>query len=135
MKNFNFSFSTPTKNKRQKEKVILTYHDPIEGKPEYYTFIDEDGREQIFNSNGYSISKASSLKTVATKSVVTKLDISFVPSKDDVEYKDGYYTYYKNGTESIFEGNVIYDSDLNSYIGIKKDFKISKNKIQLFKED
>jgi len=134
MGNINLAFGNKKQkstNKFGKEKVILTYHDGIPGKKEYYTYIDTEGNEQKFEDTTYTISKLSSTKYIAKKVSVSKVNLDFIPSKESVDYKPGYFTYNDN---ELYLNKPIYDKDSNSYFGINNIVKIYDKEIKLYEE-
>jgi len=134
MGNINLSFvnSQKAKDKSQQEKVILTYHEYVPEQKEYYTFIDANGNEKIFNDPSYTISKISSSKTIAKKVSVSKVDLSFVPAKKPCDYKPEYFT-YNDG--QVFLDKPIYNELDNSYIGIFNKVKTYDKEIKLYEEN
>ena len=139
MGTISINFSNPikkkvTKTKEQpKEKIILTYHDCIQGVPEYYTYIDENGKESVFKDNTYIINKMSSSKYVAKKNIVNKIPLTYIPAKESVEYQPSYYTY--NNGEYVYLDKVIYDEETNSYKGILESAVLDHTQITLFEEE
>ena len=134
MGNITLSFvnNQKSKNKSQKEKVILTYHESTPEKKEYYSYIDANGHEKVFNDKSYIISKISSSKIIAKKVNVSKVDLEFVPSKESIDYKPEYFT-YNNG--QLFLDKPVYDEINNSYIGIFNIVKTYDKEIKLFEEN
>lgn len=134
MGNINLSFANSQKanDESQKEKVILTYHEYIPEQKEYYTFIDANGNEKIFDDKSYTISKISSSKTIAKKVSVSKVDLSFVPAKKHSDYVQEYFT-YNDG--QVFLDKPIYNELDNSYIGIFNKIKTYDKEIKLYEEN
>ena len=133
MGNITLSFTNDqkVKNELQKEKVILTYHESTPEKKEYYSYIDSNGNEKIFNDPSYTVSKISSSKTIAKKVNVSKVNLQFVPSKESIDYKHEYFT-YNDG--KLFLDKPIYSELDNSYIGIFNKVKTYDKEIKLYEE-
>lgn len=116
----------------KKEKILLTYHESVPKSDEYYTFIDKNGHESIFNDKSYTISKISASKFVANKSSVSKINLKFIPSKEGTEYKPAYFTY--NGEKISLTEDPVYNEETNSYIGILTETKVYDKEIKLYEE-
>lgn len=128
-----FSFNSNNKKKpvNKKQKVVLKYYPEIKGRKEYCTYINSNGEEEVFNSTGYNVIKKSTSLTVASKTIVDKIDLNYVNPKQDIEKKEEYFTY--NG--EIFTDKVKYDEETNTYYGFDTKLYGFDKKIQLFKED
>jgi len=112
---------------QKKEKVILTYHPFVEGSPEKYTYLD-NGEEVEFTDKTYNIFKVSQSKSIAKKTLVEKVNLDFVPSKEEIPYQESYFSY--NGEK--FVDPVRFDEETNSYIGTITKSIITNKEIKLF---
>ena len=119
------------KKSNSKEKIILTYYPLQKEVPERYTYL-EDGKEVEFTDSSYIITKISSTKSLAKKSIVEKVQLQFQPEKDHVEYQDGYFT-YKDSDERFLD-DVVFDKEVNSYIGTITKVHTYDKEIQIFEE-
>ena len=127
-----FSFGdNKKKTTRKRKKVVLIHHPKIEGRKEYYTSINSDGNEEIFDINSYNVIRKSASSTVASKTIVDKVDLNFVDSKAGSDYKEPYFTY--NG--EVFKDKIEYDESTNTYYGFINKLYMFDQKIQLFKEE
>lgn len=121
-----------TKNvEKPKEKIILTYHDCIQEIPEYYTYIDSDNKEQIFSDNTYIINKVSSSKYVAKKNNVNKIFLTYIPGKENIEFRAAYFTY---NNDKVYLDKPIYNEIANSYNGVLKSTVLYDDKIIIYEE-
>ena len=130
MKNINLSFTNSPK-KKTKEKVILTYHGYVPAQKGYYTYIDSDNNEKIFDDLSYTITKVSATKYNAKKTTLSKIDLKFVPEAESVEYCPAYFTY---NTNEVYLDSAIYDKESNSYIGKMTTMKVYDKEIRLYEE-
>ncbi len=136
MKNVVFSFGNDKKPnivKPTKKKTILTYHDKIDGRNEYYTYINENGEEEKIDVTKYNIIKKSSSLIVASKVIVNKIDLEYVEPKEKTEYQKPYFTY--NNGQNIFLDKPEFDESTNTYFGYNKKLYSFEQRVQLFKED
>jgi len=130
MGNITLSFTDKKQNK-VKKKIKLIYHESIPGVKEYYTYIDKDGYESVFNDSSYMISKISSTKTIAKRVNVCKVPLEYVPEMKSVEYEPGYFTYNDN---KLYLGKPIYNEETNSYFGVFDKANIYDKEVKLFEE-
>ena len=136
MKTIVFSFGNSEKKnivKPTKKKTILKYHNKIEGKKEYYTYINDNGEEEIFDTSGYNIIKKSSSLTVASKVIVNKIELEYVEPKEKTEYQKPYFTY--NNGQDVYLDTPEFDDNTNTYFGYIKKLYTFEQQVQLFKED
>lgn len=131
MGNITLSFTNKKQKPNKKEKVILTRHNEIERIPEYYSYIDSNNNEQIFNDTSYIIAKASASKIIAKKTTVSKINLDFIESKESVKAESGYFTY--NGNKKYI-GKPEFDDTIGSYIGIFNNVNIYDKEIKLYEE-
>jgi len=119
------------KRPENKEKILLTYHDCIQEKPEYFSYIDSNGNEMYFNDSSYTINKISSTQYIARKSYVAKVPLEFIESKAPVQYQKAYFTY--NGNERYLD-KVNYNSYTNSYVGTLEVVNVYDKEVLLYEE-
>lgn len=131
MGTINLSFTNNKKsNKPQKlNKVFLTYYNSVKEIPEHYTYINENGTEVIFNDKTYNINKISSSKYIAQKSTVSKIPLTFIESKESIDFEPAYFTYDGN---KRFLDKPYFDEESNSYKGILKITKVFDKEIKLY---
>jgi len=132
MGNINLSFgnNTPKTVKSKKEKIVLTYHEPVEGISEYYSYIDENGNEVKFDDKSYTIVKLSANKYIAKKANVSKVNLKYVPAQESSEYEPEYFTY---GDEKYL-GEVKYNEETGKHTGIINVVKTYDKEIKLYEE-
>ena len=116
-------------NKTKKEKVILSYHPYVREVPEKLTYF-VDGKEYDFTDTTYNIIKLSQNKTIAKKTLVEKVNLEFIPSKEKIEAQEGYFT-YKDSDEKFLD-EVKFDEETNTYIGVINKINTYDKEIKLF---
>lgn len=127
-------FSFGNKNKKatpkKKEKVVLKHYPKNKGRKEYYTYMN-DGKEEVIDVSNYHVIKKSASLTVATKTVVDKINLDFVEGKESSPYKEESFTY--NGKP--FTGKVEYDESDDSFYGLVSKIYSFEEKVKIYKED
>jgi len=139
MRTINLSFTNNFKknnnykknNKENKEKIQLTYHDCINYVPEYFSYMNDNNEEVKFNDKSYMITKISSSKYIAKKTVNSKIPLSYVNAKEEIKFTPAYFTYNGN---NYLDSNVIYDKETNSYKGIIEEVNVYDTEIKLYEE-
>lgn len=129
--NLNKKNKTTKNAEKPKEKIMLTYHDCIQGIPEYYTYMDIYDKEQVFTDKTYMINKVSSSKYIAKKNIVNKIFLTYNPGKENIEYKAAYFTY---NNDKVYLDKPIYNEITNSYNGVLKSTVLYDEKIIIYEE-
>jgi len=128
--NSNKNKQTKQANQTKKEKVQLTYHACVEEVPEYYTYIDE-GKEKVFSDTSYMINKISSTKYIAKKNYVSKIELTYIPAQENIEYQPEYFTYNDN---EVYLDKPIYNEETNTYTGVLEVVNIYDKEIELYED-
>ena len=126
-----FSFGNNKKTTKKKEKVVLKHYPKNEGRKEYYTYMNDNGEEEIIDVSTYHIMKKSASLTVASKTVVDKINLDFVKGKESSPYKEESFTY--NGKP--FTGKIEYDESTDSFYGLVSKMYSFEEKVKIYKED
>ena len=128
-------FSFGNKNKKatpkKKEKVVLKHYPKNKGRKEYYTYINDNGEEEVIDVSNYHVIKKSASLTVAAKTIVDKINLDFVEGKESSPYKEEGFTY--NGKP--FTGKVEYDESDDSFYGLISKIYSFEEKVKIYKED
>ena len=110
--NYNINHQKPSK-----KRIYLNYYKGIPEIPEYYSYIDSDGIEKKFEDKTYNIFKSGTNKIVARKNKVSKIPLTFIPSKQEIKYKEGYFI-TEDGNK--YNNTVYFDKDTESYYVIQR---------------
>lgn len=126
-----FSFSNKKPTTKKKEKVVLKHYPKNEGRKEYYTHMNDNGEEEVIDVSTYHVMKKSASLTVASKTIVDKINLDFVEGKESTPYKEESFTY--NGKP--FSGKVEYDESSDAYYGLVSKIYSFEEKVKIYKED
>ena len=135
MAKFNFKVSSaPAKKatpKPKQVKIQLEKHETVMKSNEMYTYIGNDGEEHQY----LGILTKSENDAFGKIFENHKVDLIYHPEIKSVEPCDEYFTYEDAyGNQCVFNGNVEYDLDRNTYIGLCRDKEVKEKMIQIFEE-
>lgn len=132
MGNLTFNVSVPKKHIPKKKKVVLEKNVSETTTNELYTYIGDDGQEHKFNG----ILNKTSEHAYGKISKNFDVQLIYHPAVEHIEGQDEYFTYIddEDNSEHVYKGNVEYDFDKNTYIGIVTTTEVNEKLIQIFEE-